>query len=195
MNCKGPLSVPCQEHQPHAREPSGYRCYYNQEEAFQVTERPSRRQMQPRRPLEQGRSASAPNLHTESLREEATHSCDPPTYEETMQSLGRAPTQQDLGPFSPVSLSSLLVPYDDNSPSTPKGEEQQPAREERMEDQEEGTIAKKKTPQLNHKRQRKSMYLAPLSMCQPAMTKKKCSVMRIWRPHTWPPGKLIKPSQ
>ena len=104
--------------------PSMYRCYYNQENTFQVAERPSRRQMLPRRPHEQGRSASAPNLHTGSPREEASHSCDSPIYEEAMQSLGRAPTQQDLGPFSPVSLSSLLVSYEDDSPSTPEEEEQ-----------------------------------------------------------------------
>ena len=35
-----------------------------------------------------------------------------------------------------------------------------------------------KTPQLSHKRQRQSMHLAPLSICQPAMMKQKCPVMR-----------------
>ena len=57
---------------------SGYRCYYNQGDVFQVAQRPSRRQMQSRRPLEQARSASAPNLCTEFPREDATHSHDPP---------------------------------------------------------------------------------------------------------------------
>ena len=37
---------------------------------------------------------------------------DPPTYEEALLSLGRAPTEADLGPQSPESRSSSLMPYD-----------------------------------------------------------------------------------
>ena len=99
-----------------------------------MAERPSRRHMQPRRPLEHGRSTYAHNLHAGSPREEATHSHDPPTYEEAMQSLGRAPTQQDLGPFSPMSLTSSLVPCEDDSPDSLEGEHQPPVREEEAED-------------------------------------------------------------
>ena len=36
---------------------------------------------------------------------------NPPTYEEALKSLGHAPTEADLGPHSPVSCSSSLVPY------------------------------------------------------------------------------------
>ena len=37
---------------------------------------------------------------------------DPPAYEEVLLSLGRAPTEADLGPRSPESCSSSLMPYD-----------------------------------------------------------------------------------
>ena len=37
---------------------------------------------------------------------------NPPTYEEALLSLGRAPTEADLGPQSPESHSSSLMPYD-----------------------------------------------------------------------------------
>ena len=36
---------------------------------------------------------------------------DPPTYEEALRDLGRAPTEADLGPQSPESCSSSLMPY------------------------------------------------------------------------------------
>ena len=39
----------------------------------------------------------------------------PPTYEEALHSLGRAPTMADLGPHSPNSCSSSLVPYEEDS--------------------------------------------------------------------------------
>ena len=74
--------------------------------------------------------------------EEIAPSHDPPTNEEAMLSLGKTPTQPDLGLLSPVSLSSSLVPYEDDSSSSPGEEEQQPATEERIEGQEEGTITK-----------------------------------------------------
>ena len=37
---------------------------------------------------------------------------DPPTYEEALHDLGRAPTEANLGPQSPESRSSSLMPYD-----------------------------------------------------------------------------------
>ena len=40
---------------------------------------------------------------------------NPPTYEEALLSLGRAPTVADLGPHEPDSCSSSLVPYDEDS--------------------------------------------------------------------------------
>ena len=39
----------------------------------------------------------------------------PPTYEEALLSLGRAPTVADLGPHEPDSCSSSLMPYDEDS--------------------------------------------------------------------------------
>ena len=50
---------------------------------------------------------------------------DPPTYEEALHSLGRAPTVADLGPHSPGSCSSSLVPYEAGEDSNPK-EDQDP---------------------------------------------------------------------
>ena len=40
---------------------------------------------------------------------------NPPTYEEVLLSLGRAPTVADLGPHEPDSRSSSLGPYDEDS--------------------------------------------------------------------------------
>ena len=37
---------------------------------------------------------------------------EPPTYEEALHDLGKAPTEADLGPQSPESCSSSLMPYD-----------------------------------------------------------------------------------
>ena len=37
---------------------------------------------------------------------------DPPAYEEVLHSLGRAPTEADLGPQSLESCSSSFMPYD-----------------------------------------------------------------------------------
>ena len=37
---------------------------------------------------------------------------DPPTYEEALHDLGRAPTEADLGSRSPELCSSSLLPYD-----------------------------------------------------------------------------------
>ena len=48
---------------------------------------------------------------------------NPPTYEEALLSLGRAPTMADLGPHRPDSCSSSLVPYDKNS--NPKEDQNQ----------------------------------------------------------------------
>ena len=45
---------------------------------------------------------------------------DPPTYEEAIHSLGRAPTVADLGSHSPGSHSSSLVPYGAGEDSNPE---------------------------------------------------------------------------
>ena len=48
---------------------------------------------------------------------------NPPTYEEALLSLGRAPTMADLGPHRPDACSSSLVPYDKDS--NPKEDQNQ----------------------------------------------------------------------
>ena len=50
---------------------------------------------------------------------------DPPTYEEVLLSLGRAPTEVDLGPQSPESHSSSLTPYATEEDSDPEETQQQ----------------------------------------------------------------------
>ena len=48
---------------------------------------------------------------------------DPPTYEQALHSLGRAPTVADLGPHSPGSCSSSLVPYEAGKDSNPEDDQ------------------------------------------------------------------------
>ena len=50
---------------------------------------------------------------------------DPPTYEEVLHSLGRAPTEADLGPRSPESHSSSLMPYDIEEDRDPNEKQEQ----------------------------------------------------------------------
>ena len=53
----------------------------------------------------EGDGAELPDRPTGFLR-------DPPTYEEVLHNLGRAPTEADLGPQSPESCFLSLMPYD-----------------------------------------------------------------------------------
>ena len=63
---------------------------------------------------------------------------DPPTYEEVLHSLGRAPTEADLGPQSLESRSSSLMPYDMEEDRDPdETQEQQEEILEQMEDEEQ----------------------------------------------------------
>ena len=65
---------------------------------------------------------------------------DPPTYEEALHHLGRAPTEADLGPQSPASLSSSLMPYDvGEDGNQEKTQEQQGGTLEQMETEEQDT--------------------------------------------------------
>ena len=65
---------------------------------------------------------------------------DPPTYEEVLLSLGRAPTEADLGPRSPESCSSSLMPYDIEEDRDPdETQEQQEGTLKRMEADEQDT--------------------------------------------------------
>ena len=79
----------------------------------------------------EGDGAELPDQPTESLR-------DPPTYEEALHSLGRAPTEADLGPRSPELDSSSLMPYDREEDRDPdKAQEQQEEILEQMEVEEQ----------------------------------------------------------
>ena len=60
---------------------------------------------------------------------------DPPTYEEALLSLGRATTEADLGPQSPESRSSSLMPYVTEEDSDP----------EETQEQQEGTLEQMET--------------------------------------------------
>ena len=65
---------------------------------------------------------------------------DPPTYEEALLNLGRAPTEADLGPQSPKSCSSSLMPYDMEEDRDPdETQEQQEGILEQMEVEEQDT--------------------------------------------------------
>ena len=65
---------------------------------------------------------------------------DPPAYEEALHNLGRAPTEADLGPQSPESCSSSLMPYDMEEYRDPdKTQEQQEGILEQMEAEEQDT--------------------------------------------------------
>ena len=65
---------------------------------------------------------------------------DPPTYEEVLHSLGRAPTEADLGPQSPESRSSSLMPYDIEEDRDPdETQEQREGILEQMEAEEQDT--------------------------------------------------------
>ena len=65
---------------------------------------------------------------------------DPPTYEEALHDLGRAPTEADLGPHSPESRSSSLMPYDMEEDRDPDETwKQQEGTPEQMETEEQDT--------------------------------------------------------
>ena len=66
---------------------------------------------------------------------------DPPTYEEVLHDLGRAPTEADLGPQSLESRSSSLMPYDmEEDGDQDETQEQQEGILEQMETEEQDTI-------------------------------------------------------
>ena len=66
---------------------------------------------------------------------------DPPTYEEVLHNLGKAPTEADLGPQSPESRSSSLMPYDvEEDGDQDETQEQQEGILEQMETEEQDTI-------------------------------------------------------
>ena len=160
------LDAPHKEHQPHAREPLWVQVLLQSRGHILSGRKTQQKANATQKTPGAGKISFSSQFVYRSPREEATHIQNPPTYEEAMQSLGRAPTQQDLGPFSPVSLSSSLVPYEDDSPSTPEEEEQQPAGEERMED-EGGDIVAEKTVMKEHQ-EAKAEYIPQSPQYTPA---------------------------
>ena len=100
---------------PYHEQPAGYHAYYSEEVAL-VYRDLQRTGLQEDMPEEDragpvNRSARSPN--------------NPPMYEEALQSLGRAPTVADLGPHSPDSCSSSLVPYEAEEDSNPEEDQNQ----------------------------------------------------------------------
>ena len=82
----------------------------------------------------EGDRAELPDQPTGFLR-------DPPTYEEVLHNLGRAPTEADLGPQSPELCSSSLMPYDVEEDRDPdETQEQQEGILEQMEVEEQDSI-------------------------------------------------------
>ena len=66
---------------------------------------------------------------------------DPPTYEEVLHDLGRAPTEADLGSPSPESRSLSLMPYDmEEDGDQDQTQEQQEGILEQMEAEEQDTM-------------------------------------------------------
>ena len=66
---------------------------------------------------------------------------DLPTNEEALHSLGRAPTIADLGPHSPGSCSSSLVPYEAGEDSKPEDDQNSQERApEQMETEERAMV-------------------------------------------------------
>ena len=90
---------------PHQEHPAGHHTYHDEEDALvhHDLQRSGRLEDMPEDdwtgPLD--RSARSPK--------------NPPTYEDALLSLGRAPTMADLSPHRPDSRSSSLVPYDEDS--------------------------------------------------------------------------------
>ena len=122
----------CPSHRngPHQDHPAGYRTYHDEEDTLvhHNLQRSGRLEDMP-----EDDGAESPDRPTGSLR-------DPPTYEEVLLSLDRAPTEADLGPQSSESHSSSLVPYATEEDSDPEETwEQQEGTLEQMEMDEQDT--------------------------------------------------------
>ena len=104
MACIGWI-CPSHRNGPHQEHPAGHHTYHDEEGAL------VHRDLQ-----RSGRLEDMPeDDRTGSLDRPAGSLRDPPTYEEVLLSLGRAPTVADLSPHEPDSRSSSLVPYDEDS--------------------------------------------------------------------------------
>ena len=121
---------PSHRNDPHQDRPAGYRAYHDEEDVLVDCDL-----------QRSGRLEGMPeNGGVESPDRPAEFLMDPPTYEEALLSLGRAPTKADLGPQSPESHSSSLVPYATEGDSDPEEiQEQQEGTLEQMETDEQDT--------------------------------------------------------
>ena len=92
----------CPSHRngPHQEHPAGHHTYHDEEDALVHHDLQRSGRMEDM-PEDDG---------TGSLDRPAGYLRDPPTYEEVLLSLGRAPTVADLSPHEPDSHSSPLVP-------------------------------------------------------------------------------------
>ena len=109
MACAGWM-CPARQSGPHHEQPTGYCTYYSEEDALvyrdlqRVGLQEDMQEEDRAEPVH--RSARPPNNH--------------PKYEKALHSLVRAPTVADLGPHSPDSCSSSLVPCEAEEHNNPK---------------------------------------------------------------------------
>ena len=99
---------PAQQSDPYCEHPAEYRVYYSEEDALVYHD------LQENMPEED---------REEQVDRSARPPMDPPTYEEVLHSLGRAPTIAKLGPHSPGSCSSSHVPYEAGEDSNPEDDQ------------------------------------------------------------------------
>ena len=104
---------PSRRNGPHQEHPAGHHTYHDEEDDLVHCDL-----------QRSGRLEDMPeDDRTGSLGRPAGSLRDPPTYEEALLSLGRAPTVADLSPHEPDSCSSSLVLY--NEDSNPKEDQNQ----------------------------------------------------------------------
>ena len=112
MACIGWIHPSCRNG-PHQEHPAGHHTYHDEEDALVHCDL-----------QRSGRLEDMPeDDRTGSLDRPAGFLRDPPTYDEVLLSLGRAPTVADLSPHEPNSCSSSLVLYDEDS--NPKEDQNQ----------------------------------------------------------------------
>ena len=109
---------------PHQEHPAGHHTPHDEEDVLVHRDLQRSGQLED---MPEDDGAGLPDRPTGFLR-------DPPTYEEALLSLGRAPTEADFGPQSPESHSSSLIPYATEEDRDPEEtQEQQEGTLERME--------------------------------------------------------------
>ena len=108
-------TCPSQKSGPHCGHPTEYHAYHDQEDALIH--------------CDLQRSGWQEDMPEEDRAGQVDRPLNKiPTHEEAFHSLGRAPTMADLGPHSPGSCSSSLVPYGTEEDSNPKEDQDQQRR-------------------------------------------------------------------